>query len=314
LTMRSRHQAGLVLLVVGLAHGEEYVSRQRRAHIGPGHHDTPGHPDLHSGEHCVDVSFWGNLTYEPSQETCCETTLQKHCHDKEEKVCGDVTNLECDLLAYTECDLVMTRQPFNTDKMVEDHYQVWACDEGVKNVTHLKQLPECKNVTRMNCVQLWETDSRGQKVKKNVDCKPVTWQECKLKDVYKNLEVPDVNCYPSNKVPFNKCQKDVPQEFMVTSLVCEIKQKVTCVPKTLQKCSKVTYRECTEIPSKECKPSKVLVPTQEYVHQEVCLLGDGGPTSGSSGYQPPGRGGNFGRDRRGREGKPSLSDLKAGRG
>ena len=78
-----------MLLAVGLAHGEEYVSRQRRAHIGPGHQDSQGHPvhpDLHSGEHCVDVSFWGNLTYEPSQETCCETVLQKHCHDKEENV------------------------------------------------------------------------------------------------------------------------------------------------------------------------------------------------------------------------------------
>lgn len=83
-------------------------------------------------------------------------------------MCAEVTNLECDVLAYTECDLVMTTEPFTTDKMVEDEYQVWECDEGVKNVTHLKKLPDCQNVTRMNCVQLWETDSRGQKVNKGI--------------------------------------------------------------------------------------------------------------------------------------------------
>lgn len=79
-------------------------------------------------------------------------------------------------------------------------------------------------------------------MKKNVDCKPVTWQECKLVDIYKNLEVPDVNCYRSKTVPYNKCQKDVPQDFMVTRLVCEVKHKVTCVPKVLEKCSTVRYR------------------------------------------------------------------------
>ena len=76
-----------------------------------------------------------------------------------------MTNLECDILPYTECDLVMKTEYFASDKMVEAEFDVWGCDQGRKNVTHLKKLPDCKNVTRMNCIQLWETVN-GRKVLK----------------------------------------------------------------------------------------------------------------------------------------------------
>lgn len=32
-------------------------------------------------------------------------------------------------------------------------------------IPHVKMLPECKNVTKQNCVTLWETDDDGKQVR-----------------------------------------------------------------------------------------------------------------------------------------------------
>ena len=36
--------------------------------------------------------------------------------------------------------------------------------QGRKMIPHVKMLPECRNVTKQNCVTLWETDDNGQQV------------------------------------------------------------------------------------------------------------------------------------------------------
>ena len=36
--------------------------------------------------------------------------------------------------------------------------------QGTKTVPHVKMVPHCKNVTKQNCVTLWETDANGKQV------------------------------------------------------------------------------------------------------------------------------------------------------
>ena len=36
-------------------------------------------------------------------------------------------------------------------------------------IPHVKMLPECKNVTKQNCVTLWETDDDGKQVGQSQD-------------------------------------------------------------------------------------------------------------------------------------------------
>ena len=36
--------------------------------------------------------------------------------------------------------------------------------QGRKMIPHVKMLPECRNVTKQNCVTLWETDPEGKQV------------------------------------------------------------------------------------------------------------------------------------------------------
>ena len=39
-----------------------------------------------------------------------------------------------------------------------------SCITGKKSVPHKKLLPECRNVTKQNCVTNWETDEYGKQV------------------------------------------------------------------------------------------------------------------------------------------------------
>ena len=84
-------------MVVGLASCEEFVMRQRTGKSSEDYpeQDRSGHRggggggevvDPHSGDHCVDVSYYGNVTYKPATEICCDTVLQKDCQNKRKKV------------------------------------------------------------------------------------------------------------------------------------------------------------------------------------------------------------------------------------
>ena len=46
------------------------------------------------------------------------------------------------------------------------------CTQGKKEIPHTKMLPECRNVTKQNCVTLWETDADGKQVNHKNICRP----------------------------------------------------------------------------------------------------------------------------------------------
>ena len=83
-----------------------------------------------------------------------------------------------------------TETKFEPKLFVEKH-----CTTGQRTIPHQKFLPECRDVTKQNCVTLWETDADGKQVWAGTDaCEPVTWKECKLvpKDV--QFIVSDIKC------------------------------------------------------------------------------------------------------------------------
>ena len=95
--------------------------------------------------------------------------------------------------------------------------------QGRKVIPHIKMLPECRNVTKQNCVTLWETDPNGKQVwAGNEACEPVTWQECKL--VPKNVKfiVPEINCTDGNEVWYH--EPEVSTEVRMTNtFTCEVR-------------------------------------------------------------------------------------------
>lgn len=52
-------------------------------------------------------------------------------------------------------------------KSVEKQFEKKSCTEGVSTVQHEKMMPNCKNVTKLNCVTLWKTDEDGKQVRKS---------------------------------------------------------------------------------------------------------------------------------------------------
>ena len=76
-----------------------------------------------------------------------------------------MTEIVCNIVPYTECNMVMEPTPYKSFKMVEKPYDRKECKPGpLKTVKHNKYFPECKNVTKQNCVTKWETDENGKQV------------------------------------------------------------------------------------------------------------------------------------------------------
>merc|ERR1712096_356644 len=65
------------------------------------------------------------------------------------------------------------------------------CEEVKEAVKHKKKLPECKQVTKNNCLTDWNVDENGNKVWAGTEsCTPVTWEECAI--VEKEVDFPTV--------------------------------------------------------------------------------------------------------------------------
>ena len=56
-------------------------------------------------------------------------------------------------------------QEATSSKLAPKLFVEKACTKGKKEIPHTKLLPECRNVTKQNCVTLWETDADGKQVK-----------------------------------------------------------------------------------------------------------------------------------------------------
>ena len=103
-------------------------------------------------------------------------------------------------------------------------------------LTYSLQVPECRNVTKQNCVTLWETDEQGNQVWAGKEgCEPVTWQECKLVDKTVHFRVPDVNCTPKQELWYH-----VPEPVQLTRMT----NTFTCKVDVVNYSKYAEYAEC----------------------------------------------------------------------
>ena len=57
--------------------------------------------------------------------------------------------------------MLMEPVPYRSFEVVHKPYKLKVCREGWDIVKHTKMMPECKNVTKQNCITKWETDEDG---------------------------------------------------------------------------------------------------------------------------------------------------------
>ena len=79
-------------------------------------------------------------------------------------MCDEVTEIQCDVVPYTECNMEMEETPYKSYEMEQQVYRRKSCSEGMDVVQHTKMMPECRNVTKQNCITKWETDEEGNQV------------------------------------------------------------------------------------------------------------------------------------------------------
>merc|ERR1712066_852555 len=232
--------------------------------------------DLHNKEFCVDVSTFDPVTWVEREGQECETVFEKACEEKTEKVCADVTETTCKV------------EPYKVSTMLAPKLFVEkTCTQGKKEIPHTKLLPECRNVTKQNCVTLWETDADGKQVWAGTDaCEPVTWQECKLvpKDV--KFIVPEIKCEPKQELWYHE-PEEVTDTRMTNTFNCKVKSTSHCTTQTRPDCKQITWNECSEVPVKNCSPKSVHIPTQELLHRKKCLLPDSEPDEAPPSYGAP---------------------------
>ena len=69
------------------------------------------------------------------------------------------------VVPYKECKQGLEQQEFSETVLAPKKFIEKECVQNKKEIPHKKLLPECKNVTKQNCVTNWETDSYGNQVR-----------------------------------------------------------------------------------------------------------------------------------------------------
>jgi hypothetical protein len=242
---------------------------------------------LHNKEFCVDVSTFDPVTWVEREGQECETVFEKSCEEKTENVCADVTETACKVEPYTVCEMGLEPQNKVSTMLSPKLFVEKTCTQGKKEIPHTKLLPECRNVTKQNCVTLWETDADGKQVWAGTDaCEPVTWQECKLvpKDV--KFIVPEIKCEPKQELWYHE-PEEVNETEMTNTYTCKTESTTDCTSTTRPDCKNISWQECREVPVTNCQAKSVHVPMQEKLHRKKCLLPDEGKDEAPPSYGAP---------------------------
>jgi hypothetical protein len=222
-------------------------------------------------DYCTDVSYFSPVQYTTTTKRCCENELKQVCTGKYDTVCKEVLELQCEVTGWADCKSTTTYNPGKKCSVEYKDFPLKDCKEEKTSTLHTKQVPDCKEVTKNNCVTDWEVDSNGNKVWTGTEtCTPVTWEECQI--VEKEVEFPSVETECST-VANIKWADFVEQSKDIIGLEtsCEMKSAVDCKQAKVNKCASVSWQECNMEPVEVCEAVQVNEPSQEKIHQKKCL-------------------------------------------
>ena len=159
-----------------------------------------------------------------------------------------MTETVCEVVPYKECKAGQEPQQFSETKLAAKKFIEKECEQSKKEIPHKKLLPECRNVTKQNCVTNWETDSYGNQVKLLLKasiaaeirlfngtecghylkvwagteaCEPVTWQECKLVPRNVKFIVPEITCTDKQEIWYHEPEEQTGTR-MTNTFNCEV--------------------------------------------------------------------------------------------
>jgi hypothetical protein len=228
------------------------------------------------GQICTDASYWTDVEYKPEEHTCCTSKVTIECEEEVEQVCVPVEKMVCEVVGWSDCKMAPCPVTVAHPEPVETEFIERECRMVPHNISHVKVLPKCENVTKRICTTLWDRDADGNPVWKGEDdCKDVHWLECHDEEVDSVIETVKSECEELEPVTFKTCTNATSEEIHMCT-ECEAKAVSDCHVETTESCVDVTVKSCKPVATDNCKPTEFLIPSQEFVHQDKCLFDPSG--------------------------------------
>jgi len=219
---------------------------------------------------------WRPVEYKPVEYKCCHSKVELNCEETQEKVCSPVEEMECEIIGWSDCQMYPCPVEVKKPKIQTEDFIEQTCDMVPHNITHIKKIPDCKNVTKRICTTLWDRDAQGNPVwKSEEDCKDVTWLECHDKEVPAIISTMKSQCRPGNELPYQTCTNDTLVETHMCQR-CTALAGVTCKVNSREECIHVSVKNCTSQHEEDCSGTPYNIPNQEFVHQDKCLFDEVG--------------------------------------
>ena len=230
--------------------------------------------DYHHGKDCVDISHYGDLTFNDSTVELCNYKVKTHCTKRSEYICKDIPVHSCKVEGFPECEDHESSVPARDDTFEINDFVPMVCKSGVKKpLTETKMMPVCRNITKQQCDTKWVLNAAGEKVwAGNENCKDVTWEDCTLQPRQITTEVETYDCNEAPDVISYKTvvRKDV--DVPLFSRKCRAVAKPVCTVTTDTQCETVEWEDCQDNIAPNCFKSLFRVPYQEYNHLQRCTV------------------------------------------
>jgi len=221
---------------------------------------------------CTDASYWTDLKYLPEPHTCCQSKVSIDCSEEVEQVCIPVEKMVCEIVGWSDCKMTPCPVTVSSPEPELHEFVEKECKMVPHNISHVKILPKCENVTKRICTTLWDRDAEGNPVWKGEDdCKEVSWLECHDEEVDSVIETMKSECADLDAVTYKTCTNATTEEIHMCT-ECEAKAVSDCHVETTESCVDVTVKSCKPVSLDDCSPTDFLIPSQEFVHQDKCLF------------------------------------------
>merc|ERR1711962_1931056 len=255
------------------SHHEQHYETKDPYHEPQSYEDSDNHYDKNHNPDCLDISTYGELTYERVEKQHCTLQYKKHIAKKNEKVCNTVTSLKpCTVLPFTECHMTLKDEKTYSCELFWKFGTVRHCANITKTVEHYKKKPKCTKKPKYHCRERWEINKHGKKIWAGTkDCKLVEWEDCVLETKKVKFHYIQPDCSGKKPVPLHDIRSH-PEVSVTSTLKCYVKKTAPCVQDIRQKCRNIYYTETVITPETKCQTLEFWVPNQKRHHEQKCLF------------------------------------------
>jgi len=226
---------------------------------------------------CVDVSKWDVVDYNETSVKLCGYYLNRQCVDKEQDMCIKNPSTKCTVQGYVDCIEEEQIEVVSNDITTMQEFTPKDCVDGEKKfLRQTKRRPVCVEMVKQVCESKWCEDEAGNTVWcGDGECEDVVTEDCTLEEYTVDEQIQTYVCKDGDVFEYAE------PVFQTTEV--NLKQR-RCAAKALPQCElltdepicvTVTWQDCTEELKPNCFWIQTKIPSQEYLHNLKCLVGQG---------------------------------------